>query len=202
MGDLKKKEFQMDCTDPAQIMCKVRADLNKRGTKTIRSIGRAFKIIDDSGDRKLDKQELYWGLKDMGCTFSKKEAAVLIDCLDLNNDGFVSFDEFLLGVRGRPNEARMAVINKAFDKFNRDDSDDCITASDLAGVYDCSHHPKVISGEMTCNEVFTEFLACFGDKNHDGKITRAEWHDYYAAVSSSIDSDAHFSQLMHTAWKM
>jgi Ca2+-binding EF-hand superfamily protein len=180
----------------------VRADLNARGTKTIRSIGRAFKIIDDSQNRSLDKQELYWGLKDMGCTFSKKEAGILLDCLDVNNDGFVSYDEFLIGIRGRPNANRQAVIDKAFAKFNRDDHDDVITASDLAGVYDCSKHPKVISGNMTENEVFTEFLSSFGDKNNDGKITHSEWNDYYAAVSSSIDNDEHFSLLMHNAWKM
>lgn len=81
----------------------VRADLDARGSKTVRSIGRAFRIMDDSGDRKLDKQELYWGLKDMGCKFSKKEAGILMEFLDLNKDGYVSYDEFLLCVRGQPN---------------------------------------------------------------------------------------------------
>jgi len=138
----------------------------------------------------------------MGCTFSKKEAGVLLDALDLNNDGNVSFDEFLVGVRGKPNEQRMAVIDAAFAKFNRDDSDDVITASDLKNVYDTSKHPKVISGEMTQDEVFTEFLGCFGDKNGDGKITHHEWNDYYAAVSSSIDNDDHFCLMMTNAWKL
>jgi len=138
----------------------------------------------------------------MGCTFSKKEAGILLDYLDLNNDGNVSFDEFLVGVRGKPNEQRQAIIDQAFNKFNRDDSDDVITASDLKNVYDCSKHPKVISGEMTQDEVFTEFLGCFGDKNHDGKITRNEWNDHYAAVSSSIDNDDHFCLMMTNAWKL
>ena len=69
-------------------------------------------------------------------------------------------------------------------------------------MYNCSFHPKVISGEMTEDQVFLEFLAHFGDKNHDGKITKHEFHDYYAAVSSSIDNDDHFVQLMKTAWKL
>ena len=53
---------------------------------------------------------------------------------------------------------------------------------------------------MTEDEVFTEFLQNFGDKNRDGCITKAEWNDYYAAVSSSIDDDDHFVELMKTAW--
>jgi hypothetical protein len=50
--------------------------------------------------------------------------------------------------------------------------------------------------------VFVEFLSCFGDKNGDGTIAKAEWNDYYAAVSANIDNDDHFSALMQAAWKM
>ena len=91
------------------------------------------------------------------------------------------------------------MVDKAFLKFDADASG-FITAADLKGVYNCSMHPKVLSGEMTADEVFLEFLANFGDKNRDGKIQRSEWNEYYAAVSSSIDNDDHFVQLMKAAW--
>ena len=64
-----------------------------------------------------------------------------------------------------------------------------MTSSDLKTVYSCSDHPKVMRGEMTEDEVFTQFLSNVGDKNKDGTITHAEWNDYYAAVSASIDND-------------
>ena len=97
------------------------------------------------------------------------------------------------------NEKRQAMVDKAFLKFDSDGSGE-ITAADLKGVYNCAFHPKVQSGEMTEDEVFLEFLANFGDKNRDGKIQRDEWNEYYAAVSSSIDNDDHFVQLMKAAW--
>lgn len=59
-------------------------------------------------------------------------------------------------------------------------------------MYDCSHHPKFISGEKTEDEIFTEFLKSFGDARGDGKITKSEWNDYYSAVSASIDTDDYF----------
>lgn len=55
---------------------------------------------------------------------------------------------------------------------------------------------------MTDEEVFTEFLASFGDRNGDGIITKAEWNDYYASVSANIDNDEHFCQLMARAWNL
>lgn len=125
----------------------------------------------------------------------------MLNHLDTNGDGFVNFDEFLVGIRGRPSDVRMRYIEMAFFKFDKD-ANGFITADDLRGVYDCSMHPKVISGEVAADDVFVEFLKNFGDKNGDGKITKSEWEDYYAAVSSNIDNDEHFCELMKTAWKL
>jgi len=62
--------------------------------------------------------------------------------LDTDRDGFVNFDEFLVGIRGKPNAKRQAFIDKAYFKFDKD-GDGRITSADLRGVYNCSSHPKV-----------------------------------------------------------
>ena len=175
--------------------------MNARGVKTIRGMGRSFRIMDDNGDRKIDKQEFYWGLKDLGAEISKQEAGLLLEHLDTNKDGVVSYDEFLYGLRGAPNADRQAIIDAAFVKFDKD-GNGTVTSADLRTVFDTSSHPKVISGEMTDEEVYVQFLASFGDKNGDGVITKQEWDDYYAAVSANIDNDNHFIQLMRAAWKL
>jgi Ca2+-binding EF-hand superfamily protein len=174
------------------VLNKVREDLNKRGVTTIRGLGRAFKIMDSvDGNRKVTKEEFYIGLKDFGVTISKKEAEALLEYLDTDDDGCINYDEFLKGIRGKPNQRRQTFIDKAFYKFDKDGSG-VITSADLRGVYNCSSHPKVISGQKTEDEIFTEYLSHFGDKNRDGKITKSEWNDYYAAISANIDNDDHF----------
>ena len=121
--------------------------------------------------------------------------------LDTNKDGSVDLNEFLIAVRGKPNAKRQAIIDKSFLKFDRDGSG-VINSLDLRGVYNCSFHPKVQSGEMTEDQVFREFLESFNDANKNGTIDRGEWNDYYAAVSASIDNDEHFVELMRTAWRL
>jgi Ca2+-binding EF-hand superfamily protein len=74
-------------------------------------MGRSFRIMDDNGDRKIDKQEFYWGLKDLGAEVSKREAQLLLEYLDTNKDGVVSYDEFLFGIRGMPNATRQEIID-------------------------------------------------------------------------------------------
>jgi len=157
--------------------------------------------MDSNGDRSIDKQEFYWGLKDLGCSLTKKDAAVLLDYLDLNQDGTISYDEFLSGLRGIPNAARQVVIDQAFAKFDSHNSG-FASVADLGVVYDSSRHPKVISGQITNNDVFNEFLACFGDRRKDGTISKAEWNDYYGGVSASIISDAYFIDLVSSVWRL
>lgn len=57
--------------------------------------------------------------------------------MDTNDDGFVDYNEFLIGVRGKPNVKRQTFIDKAYFKFDKD-GDGFITAADLRGVYNCS----------------------------------------------------------------
>ena len=56
--------------------------------------------MDDNGDRKLGKDELYYGLTDYGCTVSKDDSNKLFAAMDKNGDGKVNFDEFLVAIRG------------------------------------------------------------------------------------------------------
>jgi Ca2+-binding EF-hand superfamily protein len=173
-----------------------------KGPRELRGLARPFRVIGTyNGSRKLDKQEFYFGLKDYGVTITKREAEVLLDVLDTDEDGTINFDQFLLNIRGKPNDLRISWIVKAYNKLDKD-GNGYVTSFDIRQHFDCSQHPRIISGEVCFDEVFTEFLQCFGDKNKDGSITQAQWNDYYAAVSASIDNDDHFVQLMRTAWKL
>lgn len=185
-----------------EVLASVRQQIEKRGARGIRELGRTFRALDSfDGNKKVDPQEFAVGLRENGVVLSAQESTVLFRYFDKDGDGSVNFDEFLVGIRGAPNARRQAMIDKAFLKFDRD-GNGYIDARDLRGVYNCTYHPKVQNGQMTEDQALTEFLSSFNDRNRDGKITKDEWDEYYAAVSSSIDNDDHFVQLMKTAWKL
>ena len=185
-----------------EILDRVKAALKRRGSKSIAGLGRTFRALDSyDGNKKVDAQEFHIGLQENGVDLSQEESDALLSFFDKDGDGNINFDEFLVGIRGKLNERREAIVMKAFMKFDKDCSGE-ITAEDLAGVYRVDMHPKYINGEMTEEEIFLEFLENFGDKNKDGRISKDEWKEYYAAVSSNIDNDDHFILLMRNAWQL
>lgn len=53
-----------------------------------------FKSIDRDGNGKLDKAELQTAVKAAGLTVSSRRLNDFFSDMDLNNDGYVSFDEW------------------------------------------------------------------------------------------------------------
>ena len=92
-------------------MDKIKGTLKARGAHGIRGLGIVFRRIDNSRDRKLDRHEFMWGLKENGHTLSPSEFERIFKYFDRNNDGKVDYDEFLRGIRGDLNQRRRGLIH-------------------------------------------------------------------------------------------
>lgn len=181
------------------LLDKVRAVLKARGTYGIRALGKAFRILDDAGDGKLDREDLKWGLFDYGLRLSDEEFEMLLDAMDENGDGLISYDEFLFAVRGPLPEARRAVVLEAFAKLDKDGSGH-ITLEDLRTVFNSKFDEQVRSGKRTEDQALADFLSQWDTIDKDGMVTQEEFLRYYDDVSASIDSDAYFETMLRKCW--
>lgn len=183
------------------ILEKVKEQLKSRGAESIGALGRAFKVMDDNGDRKLSKDDMYYGLTDYGCDITQGECATLYTFWDKNGDGVINFDEFLIGLRGEMNEVRKAVCDKAYEKMDST-GDGQVSMEDVRKTYNVDSHPKFQSGEMTADQIFAQFMGRMGDGDGDGNISKQEWYDYYNGISASVDNDEEFVLILTNAWKL
>lgn len=115
---------------PNQVLDKVKSTLKARGANGIRGLAIVFRRIDNSRDRKLDRSEFMWGLKENGHDLSPSEFERIFKFFDKNNDGKIDYDEFLRGLRGELSDRRKALILLAFRKVDRT-GDGIVTIDDL-----------------------------------------------------------------------
>ena len=147
----------------------------------------------------MDRHEFMWGLRENGHTLSPSEFERIFKYFDKNNDGKLSYDEFLRGVRGDMNANRKQFVAIAFKKLDKT-GNGIVDIQDLVNTYDVSFHPKFKSGEMSKNDILNEFMSQWDTVVKDGKVTLEEFEEYYNDVSASIDEDDYFELMMRNAW--
>lgn len=173
----------------------------KGGVDGVVRLKRLLTVMDTSGDGVLSRKEFKFGLADFGLDFSEEEFFALWNYFDRDHSGFIDWNEFLTGLRGRMNERRQNVVAQAFQKLDRT-GDGVVRVDDLRGVYDVSHHPAIKSGSKTPEQVLAAFLSQWESGRSDGKVTFEEWCQYYDDISATISSDEAFEAMMRSAWRL
>lgn len=164
--------------------------------------------MDDDGSRTISEQEFAKACKDFRMGISEENVPILFNEFDVNHDGTLNIDEFLMAVRGEMNEARTNLVKRAFKKIDKDNSG-VLDILDIRDSYKANKHPDVIQGKRTEDEVLVEFLETFEAHHNikhgqeaDGKITIEEFVEYYRNISCSIDNDDYFALMMNNSWNI
>eukprot|EP01050_Picozoa_sp_SAG11_P016066 SAG11_NODE_2147_length_3753_cov_2.218391_2_plen_603_part_00 len=188
---------------------RMRVQLDKRGSNTQKMLAIRFKIMDDDGKKTISKQEFQSGMLEMQCPIDEVTTDELFNYYTFGGgpkEGKeMNFEQFLVLMRGYLSPARRAMVHRAFTKMDRNGSG-VIDWMDLAGVYSVAQHPKVLSGEYSEEQALTAHLAKYGDEGFlsdgDGRVSLAEFEQYYANISASIDTDEYFTLMMQQAWQI
>jgi len=147
-------------------------------------------------------------MQDYMLGFSDNEIVSLFHYFDYDKSGLIEYDEFLRTIRGPMNANRKRIVKQAFDKIDKD-KNGYVDINDIKDTYDASHHPDVLQGKKTEDQILHEFLETFEVAHNmrnntapDHIVTYDEFIEYYNNISASIDNDEYFSLMMNNAWKI
>eukprot|EP00659_Diplonema_papillatum_P012249 gene12249-18925_t len=159
--------------------------LERSGDGSFKALSRAFRILDDNGDRKLSRREIKQGLEQYGVPLSSAELDTIFTFFDRNGDGVVTLTEFMRGIREPMNGRRSGIVAQAFDRLDTD-CNGMVTFAELKNIYgrNLYRHPQVVSGAKTedqwihsnaggvVNDTCNPYLACSSESTEGfcGKV--------------------------------
>lgn len=143
---------------------------------------------------------------DLRLGLSKEDIQELFIALDKNNDGVIVYDEFVEIVKGSLSVMRRGLIERAFKRLDRKNAG-ILDLNDIKAFYDATQHPDVLTGRRREAQVLTDFVSTLeeylelkGIKNDI--VTPDDFIEYYSFISSNIDDDKYFSDLLTGVWRL
>jgi Ca2+-binding EF-hand superfamily protein len=186
-----------------ELNLKFKLQIQQRGGNSVRNLKRIFTQMDLNGNKKLDSSEFEQALAAFGIFPKKVELQALMKYYDVDQDGFINYQEFMSGLKDELSERRVKMVRKAFEMLDKDGSGK-VTVSDIESIYDVSKHPEFLERRKSKQEILGEFLNQFDGVrgNNDGTVTWEEFVDYYSDMSMSIPSDEYFVRMMESTWQV
>ncbi|XP_013390341.1 calcyphosin-like protein [Lingula anatina] len=180
----------------------VRDQCLQKGVGGIKALSVAFRHMDVDYSKAICLEELKRGLQRYRINLKDEEIETLFSTLDKDQSGQVDFAEFMIALRPPMPQARIDVINEVFDMLDTS-RDGKLEVSDLKGVYSqyARKHENYIKGVWTEDQVLRHFLDAFDSPDEpDGIVTREEFLNFYAGVSSTIEDTCYFDFMMRQTW--
>lgn len=146
---IKEKARQMAASQAAQrdapeaLLSLFRDKLKGRGAKGLIGLQRLFKIMDDDGSQTLSLPEFSKACRDFRIGISEENVPILFSRFDVNNDGTISYDEFLHAVREPMSARRVQLVERAFRVIDKN-GNGMLEADDIKSTYNAKKHPDVL----------------------------------------------------------
>jgi Ca2+-binding EF-hand superfamily protein len=181
-----------------------RTKLISRGAKGAFGLERQFHIfdLDESGD--LSRDEFKKAVSDYKLDMDERDLNNLFKMFDKNNDGKISYHEFMVTIIGRMNEFRKNIVKRAFENLDIEE-EGTMDFDYIKTKYRASMHPDVRLGKKTEDEEYNEFLSTFTVHHSsyggpEARVTKDEFMEYYTKISAAIENNSNFDVMMTDVW--
>lgn len=198
-----RKLTKEDALNRNIVLQEFRRQMYHGGTRTwtIRGLNRVFDVItkssqDSSGNASLESWQFREAINKFGVFLSDSALDTLMRAFDVNDDGLLSHQEFLSGLRGPMNPRRFHICERAWDAIlSRHGGNAAVDMQVALGTVES--HPLVRSGQATedqVNDLQEESLA-YWTAGHC-QVNKDAFMAHFTDISATVDSDEVFVQMV------
>ena len=150
---------------------------NAIGGNGFRGLTRVLTILDDNGNRKLDKYEIDNGLQTYGLSLLPEELDAIMKAFDDDGNGQISVREFMRALRGPMSDRRVNLVRLAYAQLDID-GNETVTFDEIRQLYDVKKHPDVLSHNKTPDMVC--LMEVHGSKGEPMKVFLSQPFECFA----------------------
>ena len=182
---------------PLSVIDKVKRLAAARGEYGFRGLAKSFTIM--AVDGILTREDLKFGLKNVGVALSDSEFELVVQYFDPTNRGVVAIKAFMGALRGALPASRLAVVRQAYAQLEQSG---VVTLESIASGYDAAGSRAATSGAATADGALAAFLSHFATQGRGELVSFDEFAEYYADISATVASDAMFEAMLVNCWHL
>ena len=185
----------------------LRNKININNGITFYSLAHHLKTNEDKKDHTTNLETLLSTIKILQIEINPDDLINFYTCLDYNQTGKVSTDEILRIIAGDISEKRKISIISKFAEMDKKKVG-YLPIAYLKKVYNAKFHPDCFLGKKPENEVLEEFMFTFEvfcflkNLGNEQEISYMDFVEYYTPISSSIQNDNYFDDILLGAWNV
>ena len=185
----------------------LRNKININNGITFYSLAHHLKTNEDKKDHTTNLETLLSTIKILQIEINPDDLINFYTCLDYNQTGKVSTDEILRIIAGDISEKRKISIISKFAEMDKKKVG-YLPIAYLKKAYNAKFHPDCFLGKKPENEVLEEFMFTFEvfcflkNLGNEQEISYMDFVEYYTPISSSIQNDNYFDDILLGAWNV
>ena len=185
----------------------LRSKINTNNGITYYSFAHHLKSNEDKSTKTTSLETLISTLELLQININTDDVINFFACLDYEQTGKVLTEEILRIILGEISENRKIAIITKFSEMDKDKTG-YLPIKFLKNVFNAKFHPDCFLKQKPENEVFDEFMFTFEvfcflkNISPEKNISYIDFVEYYTPISSSIQDDNYFNDILLGSWNI
>ena len=183
-----------DCGIRQFIVDKILKGCAKKGWIGLRNLKTYLRSISPHDCDIIDKNSFKHYLDQQGIRLDFSEVTEICEIFDKNKNDHINFIEFLNAIR-YVTESRMQQIDEFFNQV-KDREKNCVLFSKLNRIADTRFHPEVMRYQKSASQIRMEYEKYWDRLKIDDTISEEHFKQFFYDVSSVVENDRDFTQIL------